>query len=384
MQRMRNSNMKNRQTVQVISIICAVVFFLFSFVFLYLVHPCYLSQLQYSSSGGTTMYHPTLGALLITVVLTLLGVVTQHFLRFPIRFLALSWFPSSYVLTLLTHFNLSGFTSYPHTIAWGWLVSAPLLYIIFARLSYTVLEVNGEKAGIHRYLYSNLVLLSLFFVYAGSMSNTYPQLRKELQIVHAAGEGKFEDVLTQIPVDEAPTPMMSAYCAYSLCRKGCMGDSLFHYPMLYQSESIAPYKADSCRIYDLAPMLYREFGAKPSNNYNGTFVHFLELAVQQVDSVTAPLQQYLLCAYLLERNLEKFMPLVQQVYDIKQDTLPRHYGEAVVLYKSMSNLKSVKKAVYACDSLQTEYVRFLHDCDSLPLTEIPLPLQHTYWWYFHR
>ena len=82
-----------------IRIVCAVLFCLFSFCYLYFFQADVMTIVQHLASGGQTFYNPLLGAVLITITLKLLQVGISSWTKLSKRGYALTYFPSFLLLT---------------------------------------------------------------------------------------------------------------------------------------------------------------------------------------------------------------------------------------------------------------------------------------------
>ena len=121
---MNYNNRTENDSTMTMRVVCAVAFVTFTLAFLFFRQADVLAVAQHVLSGGRTVYEPTIGALLITLVL--FGVQKGAYRLFPIcrRMHWTTYFPSFLLLTVLTdispeidlHFSLG---------TWLWLF--PLL-----------------------------------------------------------------------------------------------------------------------------------------------------------------------------------------------------------------------------------------------------------------
>ena len=123
-----NRTVKNDSAVTV-RVMCAVVFVVFTFLWLYFFQADLLSVAQHVFSGGRTSYNRLTGTLLITLVLMLLQLGV--FWLVPLRkfFHALTYFPSFLCLAMLTS---AGERADCHFSLGRWLWLAPLLLVLWA------------------------------------------------------------------------------------------------------------------------------------------------------------------------------------------------------------------------------------------------------------
>ena len=76
-----------------IHIVCSVLFFLFTFSYLFFFQADVMTVTQHLASVGQTFYNPLLGAILITIVLKLLQIGVSSLVRLTKRGYALNLFP---------------------------------------------------------------------------------------------------------------------------------------------------------------------------------------------------------------------------------------------------------------------------------------------------
>ena len=96
-----NHPLINGSTVT-IRVMCAIVFLLFSFCWLFFFQADQLAMTQHVLSGGLTQYNPVLGTLIITGVLMLLQLVINGFFKLKKRSHALTYVPSMMLLALVS------------------------------------------------------------------------------------------------------------------------------------------------------------------------------------------------------------------------------------------------------------------------------------------
>lgn len=68
-----------------------------------------------------------------------------------------------------------------------------------------------------------------------------------------------------------------------------------------------------------------------------------------------PAVDYILCGYLLDRDLDGFVKTVLRKYDVSSPSLPRHYKEALTLY---THLRSNPSIVYHNEVMDADYADF--------------------------
>src|SRR5574344_134316 len=94
------NNTKNSAVVM--KIFCAIIFIVFTYVYLYNYQAELLAMAQHVLSNGQTVYNRQVGAILITAVLFLLQVGVFAITQLKKRSHALTYFPSLLVLAVIT------------------------------------------------------------------------------------------------------------------------------------------------------------------------------------------------------------------------------------------------------------------------------------------
>ena len=77
--------------------------------------------------------------------------------------------------------------------------------------------------------------------------------------------------------------------------------------------------------------VFRSLGYIPNTDGDFPTTRFLEMANRRDTLSSRTLHDYLLCAYLLDRNLPAFNSLLKQTYMQSEERLPRYYREALLL-----------------------------------------------------
>ena len=120
-------------------------------------------------------------------------------------------------------------------------------------------------------------------------------------------EENFDGALRVGESNQSFTPRLTAMRAYALSRCNILGDSLFCYPLRAGSQDLLPVCPDTLIRGNVQSDIYEYLGARPASKFSEPHVtHFLEL-VYQHDTIPRPqVAQYLLCSYLLDKNLKPF------------------------------------------------------------------------------
>ena len=172
--------------------------------------------------------------------------------------------------------------------------------------------------------------------------------------------------------------MLRAYC---LSKTHKMGESLFEYPLIGESQSLLP-NGSSVRILMTPDKdVYRYIGVMSRQQM--PVMRYLEL-ITASRKAKKPAGDYLLCGYLLDKKLDKFVVHLPHYYHV-DSLLPKHYREALVLYThSRSNPKLVyHDAVADADYKDYQDLEKKYPEKMVRQTKIRDIYGKTYWYYFH-
>ncbi len=315
----------------VANIVCGVVFCLFSFIFLFFYQDDLLTMEQHVLSKGLTHYNRTAGAVIITLLMMLLqqgiDAATKRCTKHP----ALTYFIPFTALAVITDVSPTVDSGYSLG-AWAWAI--PLLvagYALATYVSASLLANNngpGHKSQ-YRILWENLTMMAVFAAFTCATSNTDRLFHVRMKTDRLASEGKFAEALEAgkgCAQTDSSTTMLRAY---ALSRTGNMGERLFEYPLCGGSDALLPngtsVKAMICR----EGQIYRNV-ARPANRRMRAKEYLLRM--RAMGYAKKPLRDYLLCAYLMDKDIDAFAREIAADPRFAAGTLPKHYREALVLY----------------------------------------------------
>lgn len=320
----------NKGEAQIISFICGIVFAVFCVLYFYLLQSDFIGYEQHRLSAGQTVYHPIVGTVVLSVVLTLLGFLHHCFFRFPAHSVALSWFPSCYLMLLLTSVHFDDISSDGgHTPIVALCIIA-ILYLVVHILLHLYFKRQGEKSPMTDNLKTNLIILSVMFFFTGLLANTTHLFHYEMKVARLSDSRCFDDALKVGSHYALTTRSLSANRAYALSQKGELGEHLFSYPA-QGSQDLLAIRQDSMLSRHNVQM-FQHIGYVPNTDGDFPVTRFLEMAHHKDTLSSRCLADYLLCAYLLDRNLPDFVSILPQSYDMSVERLPRHFREALLLY----------------------------------------------------
>jgi len=326
-----NTNLSYKRDARILTVACGLLFSVFSFVYLFVFQKDVVGALHYSLSQGKTFYSPLIGAIIITAVLLIFrwGINGLMGLKGPVR--SLSYFPSCLLLGVLTDVNRDTFHGGSIEDKWLWLL--PLLLLIYVGVTYTLRRVLrfwlNQEGSVLGLINSNLAILMLLCLMTVCIGNSNVNFHHELAVEQAIRDKDYAGARMVGVESLETTRTLTALRAHALSLEGTMGEHLFEYPQYYGADGLLfdPHSQETLRLN--ADSLYAYLGAKPRATEKTT--DYLARICRDDEGKHTALDYYL-SALLLDKKLDKFASAVE-TYCFEQDTLPRYYREAVVLYK---------------------------------------------------
>lgn len=345
----------NNGSGALVKVLCAAAFILFTFFYLFYFQADLLAMMQHVLSGGQTRYNRIVGAILITVLLQMLQFGIRRLTGFSGVFHAATYFPSLVLLTLLTGVDCDFATTHSFGL-WLWL--APVLLLLFAGVVW-VLRKNGLTGSGHYFkstpahvLWINALLLVLQFLMVCGGGNTDEVFHYRLRMECLLSDNKYEEALSvgdkSLNTDESLTMLR----AFALSRTGKLGERLFEYPIVGGSEALLPNGTTAQCTLLPAENIFKNLGIRKKGNMNVmTYLLYLDRSGLAMKSVS----DYILCGYLLDRDLDSFVREVMKKYNITSPTLPKYYREALTLY---THIRSNPTIVYHSEVADADYADF--------------------------
>lgn len=376
-----NRSTKNDSAITV-RVVCAVVFVVFTFLWLFFFQADLLSVAQHVFSGGRTSYNRLTGTLLITLVLVLLQLGIYYFLPLRKFTYALTYLPSFLALALLTsvgenldcHFSLG---------RWAWL--APVLLVIWGVAVWVARSMQPYESRTATGLFSrcmwvNMLTMALMIIGVTLTANTNAVFHFRSHAENALINHDYDEALRVGNESLETDASLMMVRMYALSRKGQLGERLFHYPVYPSSEAILPTKTVARMLMYPADSVYRYLGAVPRRPMQPK--EYLA-AIMRSGQAKAPAADYLLCGYLIDKDLDSFARQIGRFYTVN-DSLPRHYREALVLY---THLRSHPEVVYHDPVLDVDYddLQQLEASYSLATERKGKVMEHyanSYWYYY--
>lgn len=376
------SNTTTKNSTAAIRAVCAIVFCLFSFVYLYYYQADMVAVAQHILSDGTRHYDRTIGGILITFALQALQVGVFAFCRLDRKFHALTYFPSLLILAVMTDVspNIDKEFSFG---AWLWVF--PLILVgwggtVIVLRNYQQYE-NPSPSGLFSCnMWINMMMMATMLFLVGIVSNGNSVFHYRMYAERCLLAGDSERVLDIGRKSLETDNNLTMLRIYALAREGRLGDALFTYPVAGTSDDIIPQEDGAhCIIYP-NDSIYRYLGAKPSGKVKA--IKFLKTLVN-LGMATDAVKDYILCGYLIDKNLDGFAHMLPRFYEVS-DSLPKHYREALTLY---THLRSNPYIIYHNSVMDTDFedLQTLEKQYTVPSArKIAIHKQYsgTYWWYY--
>lgn len=364
--------------------LCSIVFAAFTFVYLYYYQADVLTAAQHVLSKGMTHYNHFVGAVVITACLVLLQCGVYRLCRHTGIALGLTFVPSALCLAALTDVSLDGAGGISFC---GWGIGLPVALGVYAMVVWLVSQsglggILDTTGCVIRSLWVNLLAVLACAVgvclIGNGDSNFHARMRAERLIVGADYDGALDAIKALGTSDD---PNMTMLAAYALSRKGCMADHLFEYPISRGSSALIPSEAAGTSLVMYPDsLMYGYMGGwfkqpMSASHYFGFLLSHHRLKRHAVD--------YWLCSLLMDKRLDRFAADVGRFYTIN-DSLPRHYREALVLYKHRHASPLV---VYSDNVTEADFQDFQSMQEKYPnpserRTRLRDTYGNTYWYYY--
>lgn len=426
-----SSNVKS-STVAIMTT-CAIAFIIFVFCYLYFLQADLLALSQFAWSDGQTHYNRLVGAVLLTVVFFLVHLAVSSITDFPKRVRSLTYFPSLVLLGALTsgHLEPDGRV----TVGWETLLTVILLlaFVVVARQlnKYRPYETPLESVTLFSQAsWMNMGIMVAMFCLCCAMGNTDRELHNRLKMERYVSHRQYSKALFVADKDWETDSVMTMMRAYSLSKKGQLGEELFTYPLCGGSRALLPAESRANRLaFSPDSVLWQHLGAAPGFKI-AEVKDFFKL-LQKRKMAKSSVDDYLLTAYLLDGDLYAFAKEIGSYYDMRTDEerkvahetlekkrkalarkigeeeakdsirevlltpsgyarkpmseLPKHYREALVLY---THIHAQRVLTYHDNVLDADYEDFLSVCrakyPSLSARNVAVRDAYfgTYWYYY--
>ena len=338
---MRYHNPRIKNGTITTKVVCAVAFILFSFLWLYEFQADVLAVAQHVLSDGVTHYDRTVGALLITLVLLLLQQGVAAVTKLSRRTHALTYLPSMLILTVVSDISTTIDMSFSFG-AWKWVI--PLVLVLWGGAVWLARQMmpfeNDDKQPtglLSRRVWLNMLQMTVMMLVVALVGNSNAVFHYSAHAEMSLMQGDTDEALRignkSLETDERLTMLR----VYALSQKSQLGERLFYYPIEGTSETILPLQTPPQILP--ADSIWKHLGARPVRVMKAEQYY---AALEHDTLATKAAADYRLCGYLIDRNLDAFVSMLPRYYEVSDSQpLPRHYQEALVLYRHLRTNPSI-------------------------------------------
>lgn len=359
-------NKPQQHSTAVVKTVCAIVFLLFTFLYLYYYQADIIAMTQHVLSHGKTHYNRLVGALLITLVLWLLQLGVYALTRLEWRGHALTYFPSLLALTFLTsagtHFHI-------HPSIGPWLWALPLVILFWLALVWVLRQIEDiltEERGtglFSRLMWVNMLTMFIMFLMVALFSNRddtfHYRMNVESRLLRGDTDGALQVGKQSLAADESLTRLRG----YALSKKHQLGEHLFEYNIVGGSKALIPPRGDSTSVAATIMLPWQEL-----------YKQYLR-----------DKKDYDLCGYLADKDIDKFARTLVKCYEVSDSAhLPKHYREALTLYTRQRSHRVVDyhNAVMEADFADLLKLQREHPDKRSSKNAVHDTYANTYWYYY--
>lgn len=373
-------NNQQNDSIWKTAILCAIVFVVFSMLWLWKFQEDLMYLKVEVLFKGKYVYDIFWGAAAITAILLALALFISGLTRVKGCAYALNYMPSMMGLAALTDVGADGNLGALPTY-WWWLL--PVLFVLWLVLIVFAGRVNipySLSIGTRR-LWVNLMLMVLMSLGVACLSNTNASLHYRAQIEHALLEQQDKGVLEAGEESLEADASLTMLRIHVLSRQGELGNQLFRFPVVGTSEDMLPLGGNSNTLAYSIDSIYRHLGPIPKGI--ATTHDYLDQLEKQHRGTKA-VADYKLCGWLIDRDIDTFAKNISKYYTVN-DSLPRYYREALVLY---THMRSMPVLVYHNTVMDVDFedLRKLEQ-QYTDFTERKVRVEekyaNSYWFYFY-
>lgn len=377
--------MTNKEEIRLqraVMALCAILFAVFSFLFIAKYQSAPLELLYEKVSTGKLQYNGYVVGAFLSGALTVLALWLNRYTRFKREWTAMTFLPSTLLLSFITDIDRSLYTGEYDYLKWIVVFAVGLfLYAAFSFVLRRMLfaKIKNVAMSANRIIWRNLEIFVLFFCTVGFLSNGDDSFKREALIASYYNRGDIDKALQVGYLSNSATQTITTQRAYILAKEGLLGEKLFEYPQMFGTTSLLP---GMTQVSPLVPdSVFDLIGVVPQPGEKT--IAILERALE-IDSTNETAKEYYLSALLLDRQIVEFVDAIEELYpDVNINELPKHYQEAILLYESIEqnhigvDNPDMQKQFYAFKALENEYDDVLVRSNYLRRK-----FGRTYWWYY--
>ena len=331
--RYANTHSNQKNSTITVRVMCAIVFCLFSFCWLYWSQADVMAVTQHVLSGGATRYDRTVGAVLITAVLQVLQLIVSNVTGLYRRTHALTYLPSMLLLALMSSISTDIAEKGFSLGAWCWTLPLILLgwgvCVWFAK-QLLPFQTDKEPLGVFaRRSWVNMLQMVVMMLFVAMIGNTNAAEHFRAHLETALQKKDVDEALRTGRKSQETNVHLTMLRAYALSLKGELGERLFEYPIVGQGNDLLPLPTSRSRLLLLpSDTLFMHLGAIPRGSLKASRYYDL---LERDSFATSAVADYRLCGLLVDRQLDAFARVLPRYYAVN-DSLPKHYKEALTLY----------------------------------------------------
>ena len=360
-------------------LLCGVLFSTFIFCYLYYYQSDLLAAIQCIYSKGQTHYNPLVGAILIALILLLLQICISRFYKSNLYYFpALSFFPSAMLLTLMTGCVINDNNTLIHSTSIYVFIVSVLCYS--AILIFFVKRNIRITSGFLKCLWINLFIMSVIFLYVCIFSNNSRKFHVRSYVEQCLLKNNYKEALSVIKKSGETDPCLTMLTVYALSCDSILADHLFEFKLSGASSSLLPTSSTLRTLVFPENKLYYHIGVKIHQDIPP--INYIEYMLNHGYG-KEPTADYLLCGYLMDGNINAFVENIGKYYEIN-DSLPKHYKEALILYRHLHASPSIIFKNSIMDADFKDYQRLEHEMDNINIRKNKLRdiYGNTYWFYY--
>lgn len=376
--------MRNKEEIRlqrVVMALCAILFAVFSFLFVAKSQSVLLELLYEKVATGKLQYNAYVVGGVISAFLTIFALWLNRFTGFKREWTAFSFMPSALILAFITDIDRSLYIGGYDYLKWIIVLAVGIFaYAAFSFVLRRMLfaKIKNIAMSANRIIWRNLILFVILFSLVGFLSNNEENFKREALVASYYKKGDTENALKVGYRSNVASHSLTVQRAYILSEGGMLGEKLFEYPQYYGAEGLIPAKE---QVSPLVPdSVFALIGASPLPGEKAMDVFKRAL---KNDNVTSAAKEYYLSALLLDRKIVEFVDNIKILYPETDATdLPKHYQEALMLYSSINgdsvNINSAIQEQYnAFKALEAE-----HEDIFVRANYLRRHFGRTYWWYY--
>lgn len=308
-------------------IICASLFAIFSFLYIYMLQGELLALVQDHLSQGKTTNNALATASIITLLLMIIQYLLAKVSKLHSRYEAFSYLPSCIILALIV--KVDSTLSYSW-VQWGvamLVVAAVYMLVVWIDRNTTPQKRETKFLGL---LIRNLGVMVTLFIFTGWYGNSNPAQMMELAAWKYTHDGDYNKVLSVGQKSEDCNAGLTALRNLALAKTGQLGDKLFSYPQPYGSDGLMMKKTNMQTPKYGTDEFYKILGIQPNADENAAT--FYKRMLQETDS-TYYYDLYV-AALLLDKDIDTIVALTtENGHPIESlSPAPVHIQEAWMMY----------------------------------------------------